>query len=178
MRPSIHETMMDVARLMARRTSCIRRGVGCVITNERNHIKATGYNGVAMGEPHCNHQKIVQNTPGISEGLYPHACKGYDAPSGERLDHCRAIHAEQNALLQCNDVYNIRTIYCTVSPCITCTKLLMQTSCQLIIYDSLYAEAHWDMLVAIWKGSTKFGERRILQLNSVTAEELAWADQK
>jgi deoxycytidylate deaminase len=56
--------------------------------------------------------------------------EGAKFKSGEGLDVCQAIHAEQNALLQCKDVYDIETIYCTVSPCIHCVKLLLNYFCK------------------------------------------------
>jgi dCMP deaminase len=89
-----------------------------VLVNSRGHVLATGYNGVAAGLPHCN------------EG---HPCAAANAPSGTQLEGCEAIHAEQNALLQCRNVYEIHTCYCTTAPCITCTKLLLNTSCQRIV---------------------------------------------
>ena len=67
-------------------------------------------------------------------------CGGAKFKSGEGLDVCQAIHAEQNALLQCKDVYDIETIYCTVSPCIHCVKLLLNTSVKNIIFGEKYID--------------------------------------
>lgn len=112
--------------------TCLRRAVGCALTNKRGHILATGFNGVASGQPHCNHHDEFDVLG------YPHACQGAFAKSGTQLDACEAIHAEQNALLQCRDVWEIETCYCTASPCITCVKLLLNTSCQRIVFIEEY----------------------------------------
>lgn len=148
MRPSRDQWAMGLAQLTALRATCLRRRVGAVLLNERGHVLATGYNGVAAGLPHCNEEK-----PGLADyvvvpGMYrppvtkhPHACEGARAPSGQSLDACQAIHAEQNAMLQCRDVYAIHTAYVTASPCITCCKLLLNTSCQRIVFLEEYPHA-------------------------------------
>lgn len=132
MRPSRDEWAMQLAVETAKRSTCCRRQVGCILLNARGHVLATGYNGVAAGQLHCNH-----HDPFHSEGL-PYACEGAHSPSGTDLDNCQAIHAEQNALLQCSDVYMIHTAYVTTAPCITCVKLLLNTSCQHIIFADDY----------------------------------------
>lgn len=118
---------MRVSLETSLRSTCARRAVGCVLLNDRGHILATGYNGVAAGLPHC------------AEG--DHVCPGVGAPSGTQLDGCHAIHAEQNALLQCRDVYAIDTCYVTCSPCMTCTKLLLNTSTRRIVFAEQYPDS-------------------------------------
>jgi dCMP deaminase len=140
-RPSRDEWAMGLALLTAERATCLRRKVGCVLLNERGHVLSTGYNGVAAGQPHCNHMKVevigLGNDKRV-EKTFPHACSAAHAPSGTQLDGCQAIHAEQNALLQCRDVFQIHTAYVTASPCVTCTKLFMNTGCQRIIFLEEY----------------------------------------
>ena len=142
-RISIDSFAMAVAHACAERSTCMRRHVGCVLLNDKRHIIATGYNGVAAGLPHCNEK---------------HACAGANSPSGTNLDDCRAIHAEQNALLQCKNIYEIETCYTTTAPCITCTKLLLNTSCKRIVYLHDYPDA--EKSAELWKSSgrqwTKF----------------------
>ena len=72
---------------------------------------------------------------------YQHACSGANLPSGQGLDACQAIHAEQNALLQCRDVYSIEACYVTTSPCVTCVKMLLNTSCKRIVFSEAYAHS-------------------------------------
>lgn len=142
-RPSWDEYFMQIAVVVASRATCLRRAVGCVMVDERNRILAAGYNGAARGEPHCNERQWVQPlvpntlTPEICE--YPHACQGARGhASGQGLEGCRAIHAEQNALVQCRDVDAIATIYVTVSPCDACLKLLLSTGATRLVVGGWY----------------------------------------
>lgn len=150
MRPSRDEWAMQVAIETAKRATCCRRQVGAVLLNARGHLLATGYNGVAAGLPHCN-----EHDPFFETG-YPHACSGATSPSGTNLDGCQAIHAEQNALLQCRDVYTIETCYVTASPCVTCTKLLLNTSCQRIVFLEPYPHSEAQKL---WEGAGRQWEQ-------------------
>lgn len=122
-RPTRDEVFLNVAHEVKQRATCGRRKVGCVLVNDRGHVLATGYNGVPSGWPHCPDQR---------------ACPGLTAQSGEGLDECYAIHAEQNALLQCADVQKIHTCYVTVSPCVHCVKLLLNTGCSRIVTSDVY----------------------------------------
>lgn len=140
-RPSIETSFLDMAALVAKRSTCLRRNVGCVLVNPLGHIISTGYNGVAAGQPHCNEKGIVSEVSSNLDNRYTYACEGAYASSGKDLDKCKAIHAEQNALLQCSDVYNIDIAYITVSPCITCVKLFLNTSCQFIIFKDKYSHS-------------------------------------
>lgn len=160
MRPSRDEWAMTLARETAKRATCCRRQVGCVLLNYRGHVIATGYNGVASGMPHCN-EAVVGGC--IADGadwkdiiIYPNACEGATAPSGTNLDGCEAIHAEQNALLQCKDVYEIEAAYVTASPCMTCTKLLMNTGCRRILFDQDYPHS---AAMELWKESGRTCEK-------------------
>lgn len=149
-RPTRDEWAMSLAYLTAQRATCLRRQVGCVLLNERGHVLATGYNGVAAGQPHCNEE--VWGDGAVL--TWPHACSGASAPSGKDLDKCEAIHAEQNAMLQCRDVYQIHSCYVTVSPCITCVKLLLNTGCRRIIFNAPYphsaAQELWERSGREW----------------------------
>ena len=143
MRPTRDKTWISVAHQIAERATCLRRHVGCVLVNKRGHVLATGYNGVAAGVPHCNAPDEFDPRDGACgyPEIFPHACLGAAMPSGQGLDQCQAIHAEQNALLQCGDVWDIHTCYVTVSPCLTCVKLLMNTSCKRIVFAEEYVHA-------------------------------------
>ena len=143
MRISIDEVMMEIAVSISKRSTCSRRQVGCILTNELNHVIATGYNGVPRGLPHCI------DTP----------CEGATSSSGTDLDKCQAVHGEQNAILQCRDTEAIYTAYCTTQPCITCIKLLLNTGCKRIVYKESYPH---EQALILW---IKSG-RTITQLNS------------
>lgn len=138
MRPSKDQWGLQLALVTSRRATCCRRQVGCVLVNSRGHVLATGYNGRAAGLPHCNEQ--------TNGSAYKNACAGAWAKSGQSLDACEAIHAEQNALLQCRDVYDIYTAYVTASPCITCVKLLLNTACERIVFIDEYPHMEAEQL--------------------------------
>ena len=143
-RPHADEYFLRMARLVASRGTCLRRKVGCVLVGAHKHVLATGYNGVPKAFPHC------------TEG---HPCPGAAALSGTRVDECFATHAEQNALLQCADVFRILTCYTTVAPCVTCSKLLLNTSCERIVCAEMYTETTG---VDLWRrGNRQFYVLRI-----------------
>lgn len=143
-RPSLDEYLMSLALIAARRTTCIRRGVGCVLANARGHVLSISYNGVAAGLPHCNSEALAP-FPNMASHVnksgkrtyFPNACVGHDLPPGQ--DNCEAVHAEQNALLQCRDPNEISTAYVTLSPCKPCVKLLLNTPCQRIVFYEEHA---------------------------------------
>jgi dCMP deaminase len=155
---------MEVAQVTAKRATCLRRSVGCVLLDKDGFILSTGYNGVASGMAHCNrmesqfidsYRDVKTNKDVIvTEDSYPAACPGAFAKSGTNLDGCHAIHAEQNALLRCPDVRRIHTCFVTASPCMTCTKLLMNTGCSRIIFAEPYphneAQQLWESHGGEW----------------------------
>jgi dCMP deaminase len=166
-RPTRDRWGLQLAQVTAKRSTCLRRNVGCVLVNKRGHILATGYNGVSAGAKHCNEEeqfrirrtlefdgrKLISQQDTVKP-QYPHACSGAQSPSGANLDGCQAIHAEQNALLQCQDVWDIETCYTTTSPCMTCVKLLLNTSCQRIVFSEDYphsdAKVMWENAGREW----------------------------
>lgn len=107
-RLSFDEYFMNMARLAAMRSTCSRLSVGAVFVNKRGHIISTGYNGPASGMPHEFHEHSTEE--------------------------CNAIHAEQNAIIQCQQPFDIHTVYLTHSPCKSCMFQLMNTSCKRIVY--------------------------------------------
>lgn len=133
-RPDIDNYFISMAVLASSRATCSRRKVGAILVNSRMHVISTGYNGVASGMTHCIEKR----------------CPGADAASGTGLEMCEAIHAEQNALLQCNDVHEIYAAYVTTSPCVTCTKLLLNTGCRKIVFLQEYPQ---PMAKQLWTRS-------------------------
>jgi len=151
-RPTRDRYFMAMAQVVATRSTCLRRQVGCVLINERSHALATGYNGVAAGQPHCNEETVdLMSTGGFGHPYdrFTNACPGAFSRSGEDLDLCEAIHAEQNALLQCRDVYQVAVCYTTTAPCLTCTKLLLGTSCQRVVFIEPYPQA--EAAARLWE---------------------------
>lgn len=138
MRPSRDEVYLVMALVIAARGTCARRKVGCVFVDADGFVLSMGYNGVASGRTHCT------DVP----------CPGAHHASGQGLDTCEAIHAEQNAILRLPDPRRLHTAYVTVSPCVSCVKLLLGTSCQRIVFAEQYphsdAEAWWRSAGREW----------------------------
>jgi len=127
-RPSWDQYFMDITRLVATRSTCLRRQVGAILVKERN-ILATGYNGVPSGISHCDDAGCLRERLNV--------------PSGERHELCRGLHAEQNAIIQAaRHGINIdgSALYCTNMPCIICTKMLINAGITTVIYAEGYAD--------------------------------------
>ncbi len=130
-RPTIQEWGLGLAEMVSTRSTCMRLQVGCVLLGIDGRILSTGYNGAAKGQPHCTHE------------------------SCETQETCEAVHAEQNALLQCRDVREIHACYVTHAPCFACTKLLLNTGCSSIFFSVEHsannrAELLWEKAGLIW----------------------------
>lgn len=129
-RPTRDATGLALAQIWALRGTCARRQVGCVLVDAYGWPVSSGYNGPASGLPHCRN---------FGDGENYRRCAGAEQPSGAGLDLCEAVHAEANALMRCADVRQISTCYVTHSPCVSCTKLLLNTSCQFVVFGERYA---------------------------------------
>ena len=124
-RPVWDEYFLLLAQGIATRGACARRKVGCVLVNSHHDIIPTGYNGRTAGIINC----------------FESPCAGADRETGSGLEEGEAIHAEQNALMRCKDIYDIDTVYCTVSPCVFCVNLLLATTAKRIVFSEEYAHS-------------------------------------
>lgn len=128
-RPSWDEYFMEIADVVAKRSNCVSRKVGAVITVD-NQIVATGYNGAPKGLHHC-----------VDQG----GClrKLNKIESGTRQEVCRAAHAEQNAIISAAvKGVSIKggTIYTNTYPCSICTRMIINAEIKKIVYDSDYSD--------------------------------------
>lgn len=126
-RPSWDEYFMSIARQVSLRSNCMKRKVAAVIVKE-NRIISTGYNGTPRGIRNCN------------EGGCPR-CSSFGA-SGSNLDQCVCSHAEENAIVQAayhGVPINGATLYSTFSPCLLCTKMIINAGVGEVIYNKSYA---------------------------------------
>jgi dCMP deaminase len=119
-RPGWDEYFMQIAHAVSSRATCPRASVGCAIVRE-HRILTTGYNGAPRGVAHCTEVGCI-----LANG------------------HClRATHAEANAVVQ-GALHGVRldgsTAYCTHQPCVNCSKLLIGSGVQKIVYDGAYPD--------------------------------------
>lgn len=127
-RPAWDEYFLDIAKLVSRRSTCLRRRVGAVLV-KGTRILTTGYNGAPVGLRHC------EETGCLREKL--------KVPSGERHELCRGLHAEENAIIQaaCYGVsISGATLYATHQPCCPCAKSLINAGIKKIIILSGYPD--------------------------------------
>ena len=128
-RPSWETYFMDIAELVAKRSTCLRRAVGSVVVKDKR-ILSTGYNGAPTGIKHCI------ETGCLREKL--------NVPSGERHELCRGIHAEQNAIIQAAfHGVSIKgaTLFCTNQPCSICAKMIINAGIIKLYYRDGYADS-------------------------------------
>jgi dCMP deaminase len=117
---------LKIAEVVSLRSNCCKRSVGAVLVSD-NRIISTGYNGTPKGYTDC------------CEG----GCKrcNSDVSSGERLEECLCVHAEANSIIQAA-FYGVSvkgaTLYCTLEPCLSCSKLIVNAGIKRIVYNKEY----------------------------------------
>lgn len=128
-RPSWEAYFMDIAFLVARRSTCVRRDVGAIVVKDKR-ILSTGYNGAPSGIKHCFETGCLRERLNIA--------------SGEHHELCRGIHAEQNAIIQAAyHGVSIKgaSLFCTNLPCSICAKMIINAGISRICYASGYADS-------------------------------------
>jgi dCMP deaminase len=112
-RPDFDEYCLKIASVVAERSTCRRHHMGAIAVRDK-HILTTGYNGAPAGAKDCLELGCLRDELGI--------------PSGTRQEICRAIHAEQNVIIQAG-LHGVSlegsTVYCTHTPCVLCAKMLV-----------------------------------------------------
>ena len=133
-RPTVDEYFLKIASVVAERSTCRRHHMGAVAVRDK-HILSTGYNGAASGVQDCLELGCLRDEMGIA--------------SGTRQEICRAIHAEQNAIIQAA-LHGVSlagaTIYCTHSPCILCAKMLANVKIKRFVFYGSYADKSFEEL--------------------------------
>jgi dCMP deaminase len=124
-RPAFDDIYMELAVNLAKRSHCLKRHVGAVLTKD-TRIISIGYNGPPSGTHNCDEEWPIDGCPRDSKG----GCS-------------LAIHAEQNAIL-----YAVKnktsvegaTLYVTLSPCLACSRIIFSMGIIRVIYFNSYAE--------------------------------------
>lgn len=118
---------MQLAFVIARRSTCLNRDVGAVVVKDKR-IMTTGYNGAPSGVESC-----------IERGFCLRRERGII--SGANLELCRGSHAEENAIVQAakfGTCLQGATIYCTTQPCLICSKMIINAGICKVIYKGEY----------------------------------------
>jgi len=127
-RPDWDEYFLEIAKLVSKRSTCLRRKVGAVLVKDKR-ILATGYNGAPSGIKHCEEVGCLREKLKV--------------PSGQRHELCRGLHAEQNVLLQAA-LHGVSTrgatLYITDSPCIICAKMLINAGVKKVVFLGEYPD--------------------------------------
>lgn len=127
-RPSWDSYFMEITRVVATRSTCLRRQVGALLVRDKR-ILSSGYNGAPRGLDHCLDIGCLREEMGI--------------PSGQRQELCRGLHAEQNAIVHAayhgiNIAGSI--LYVTHQPCITCAKMIINAGIQKVVFAGEYPD--------------------------------------
>lgn len=127
-RPTWDRYFLEIARVVASRSTCLRRRVGALLVLDKR-ILATGYNGAPAGLSHCADTGCLRERMNI--------------PAGERHELCRGLHAEQNAIIQAA-VHGVAiegaSLYCTHFPCVVCAKMLINAKIRQIFVAESYPD--------------------------------------
>ena len=129
-RPSWDEYFIELANAASKRATCDRGRSGCVIVRDRQ-VLITGYVGSPKGLPHCDDvghlmKKIIHDDDTVTQ-------------------HCmRTVHAEQNAICQAarrGIALEGGTLYCRMTPCRTCTMLIINCGIERVVCEYRYHAA-------------------------------------
>jgi dCMP deaminase len=135
-RPDLDEYFLKIASVVAERSTCRRHHMGAIAVRDK-HILTTGYNGAPAGAKDCLELGCLRDEQGI--------------PSGTRQEICRAIHAEQNVIIQAG-LHGVSlegsTVYCTHTPCVLCAKMLVNARIARFISFGKYDD---DRFIDIFK---------------------------
>lgn len=127
-RPTQDEYFMEIANVVAKRSTCLRIHVGAVIV-KNGRILSTGYNGAPHGFEHCLDIGCIREKENVAHGT--------------RHELCRAVHAEQNAIIQAA-LHGVSiedaTVYCTHQPCILCTKMIINGRMKRVVFQNGYPD--------------------------------------
>jgi len=135
-RPEIDEYFLKIASVVAERSTCRRHHIGAIAVRDK-HILTTGYSGAPAGAKDCLELGCLRDELGI--------------PSGTRQEICRAIHAEQNVIIQAG-LHGVSlagsTVYCTHTPCVLCAKMLVNARIARFVSFGRYSD---DEFIKLFK---------------------------
>jgi dCMP deaminase len=119
---------MEIAEVVMKRSTCLRRHVGAVAVRD-SRVLATGYNGAPAGLPHCWEVGCLREKLGV--------------PSGQQHELCRGLHAEQNVIIQAA-LHGVSiagsVLYITHQPCVLCAKMIINAGIREVVFQGAYPD--------------------------------------
>ena len=126
-RISYHEMFMNVAKEVAKRSTCCRKQVGSILVSEKKKIISCGWNGVPAGKDHCH--DIFEKEMHKDDFFKIHGEWSRD----------NELHSELNCVIHCDkSKLETATLYTTLSPCSECAKIIIASGIKQVIYYELY----------------------------------------
>ncbi len=122
---------MELTEQVAQWSSCFKedRQVGAVIVRDKR-VLCTGYNGAPEGIKSCKEKGECLRIK-------------LNIPSGQNLEKCYSVHAEQNAIVNAARMgvcLDGATLYCTHQPCVICAKLIVNAGIKRVVYKEGYPD--------------------------------------
>jgi len=119
---------MSITKITSSRSTCLSRHVGAILV-KNNQILSSGYNGALPGQRHCCDD--------------PNGCyrRYMNISDSNKYDLCKASHAEANAIAlaaKSGICVDGSTLYCTLSPCFTCSKVIIMAGVKRVVVEMLY----------------------------------------
>ena len=137
MRPTLDEYFTKITYVVAEHSTCVRHKIGAIAVRDKR-ILVTGYNGASTGLPDCIALGCLRDEKNIASGV--------------QQEVCRAVHAEQNVIIQAA-LHGISlegsTVYCTHSPCRICAKMLVNAKIKGFIYTETYVDESFEDVFSV-----------------------------
>ena len=124
---------MKVAKAISELSYSKRNKVGCIIVSEDGQIVSQGYNGTIKDQFDFNFCTTALKS-------LDHE-KSYPCSYLVMTTKPEVLHAESNAISKCSKYFSSTlntTMYITLSPCIDCAKMIIQSGIKRIVFDELY----------------------------------------
>ena len=132
MRPSKRDYYLNIAKAVSLRSTCLRAHAGAVLV-KNDKIISTGYSGAARGEPNCCDIGICER-------------QRLNIPPGQNYELCKSVHAEANAIINCDVDKNDATLYLYFEridglkskhngPCLMCSRMIKNTQIKDVIFE-------------------------------------------
>ena len=155
--PTEMETLMSMAYANSMRSSCSQRKVGALIIDDFGNVFSSGFNEVPVSQRSCKidygkcYRKFLRDAikSKINDELknedLSNKVSDIIKNNSKMLDYCRALHAEENAIvnmarLSVSTDFSKATLYTTTYPCNLCANKIAQVGIKKIVYYEPYPQ--------------------------------------